>query len=141
MLLHTQFTSRDRVPVLEGCYLILGTFPIGNLTPGPRNLVFADRFFHTSHWGFLFLLGFPLYKITTKSKWRLQRKTVLEDGFSKIRKSTHIFLPFKSESRLPVDRVMVHSRDHKLLIIATARRILVLFSIFRLILANFSRPI
>ena len=110
MLLHTQFTSRDRVPGLEGCYLIEGTFPIGNLTPGPRNLVFADRFFpYRSHWGFLFLLGFPLYKITTKSKWRLQRKTVLlEDGFSKTRKSTHIFLPCKSESRRPVDRVMVH---------------------------------
>ena len=59
----------------------------------------------------MFLLGFPLYKITTKSKWRLQRKTILlEDGFSKILKSTHIFLPFKSESRRPVDRVMVHSK-------------------------------
>ena len=54
----------------------------------------------------MFLLGFPLYKITTKGKWRHQRKTVLlEDGFSKIRKSIHIFLPFKSKSRRPVDRV------------------------------------
>ena len=107
MLPHTQFTSRDRVPGLEGCYLICGTFLIGNLIPGPRNLVFADRFFHTGViGGFLFLLSFPLYKITTKSKWRLQRKTVLlEDGFSKIRKSTHIFLSYKSESRRPVDRV------------------------------------
>ena len=35
-----------------------------------------------------------------------KKKTVLlEDGFSKIRKSTHIFLSFKSESRQPVDRV------------------------------------
>ena len=107
MLSHTQFTSRDRVPGLEGCYLICGTFLIGNLIPGPRNLVFADRFFHTGVIGFfLFLLGFPLYKITTKSKWQLQRNTVLlEDGFSKTRKSTHIFVSYQSESRQPVDRV------------------------------------
>ena len=30
---------------------------------------------------------------------------LLGDGFSKTRKSIHIFLPFKSESRRPVDRV------------------------------------
>ena len=107
MLPHTQFTSRNRVPGLEGCYLICGTFLIGNLIPRPRNLVFADRFFHSGVIGvFLFLLGFPLDKITTKSKWQLQRKTViLEDGFSKIRKSTHISLSYKSESRQPVDWV------------------------------------
>ena len=107
MLPHTQFTSRDRVPGLEGCYLICGTFLIGNLIPGPRNLVFVDRFFHTGVIGvFCSYLVFPFIKITTKSKWRLQRKTVLlEDGFSKIRKSTHIFLSYKSESRRPVDRV------------------------------------
>ena len=106
MIPHTQFTSRDRIPGLEWCYLICGTFLIGNLIPGPRNLVFADRFFHIGVIGVWFLLGFPIYKITTKSKWRLQRKTILlEDEFSKIRKSTHIFLSYKSESRRPVDRV------------------------------------
>ena len=107
MLPHTQFTSRDRVPGLEGCYLICGTFLIGNLIPGPRNLVFADRFFHTGViGGFLFLLGFPLYKITTKSKWRLQRKTVLlEDGFSNFENQPTFFLSFKSESSRPVDLV------------------------------------
>ena len=110
MFLHTQFTSRDRVPGLEGCYLIEGTFSIGNLTPRPINLVFAYRFFHTKVIGvFLFLLGFHLYKITTKSKWRLQRKTVLlEDGFSKLENQRTFFLSFKSESRRHVDRVMVH---------------------------------
>ena len=107
MLPHTQFTSRDRVMGLEGCYLICGAFLIGNLIPGPRNLVFADRFFHTGVIGvFLLLLGFPLYKITTKSKWRLQRKTVfLEDGFSKLENQPTFFLSFKSESRRPMDRV------------------------------------
>ena len=47
MLPHTQFTSRDRVPGLEGCYLICSTFLIGNVIAGTRNLVFTDRFFHT----------------------------------------------------------------------------------------------
>ena len=116
MLLHTQFTSRDRVPGLEGCYLIGGTFPIGNLIPGPRNLVFADRFFfpYWSHWGFLFLLGFPHLKIKIKVSGDSKAKPFpLGDGFSKTRKSIHIFfshffLSFESESRQPVDRVMVH---------------------------------
>ena len=107
MLPHTQFTSRDRVPGLEGCYLICGTFLISNMIPGPRNLVFAYRFLHTRVIGvFCSYLVFALYKITTKSKRQSQRKTILlEDGFSKIRKSTNIFLSYKSESRRPVDRV------------------------------------
>ena len=73
-----------------------------------QNLVFVDPCsFHTGVLrGFLFLLGFPLYKIKTKSKWRLQSKIVPPRGrISKTRKSTPIFFSFKSESHWLVDRV------------------------------------
>ena len=78
------------------------------MIPGPRNLVFVDRFFHTVVIGvFLFLLGFPLYKITKKkvSGDSKEKMFLLGDGFSKIQKSTHILFSFKSELRRPVDRV------------------------------------
>ena len=79
------------------------------MIPGPKNLVFADRFFpYWSHWGFLFLLGFPHLKIKMKSKWRLQTKTIPlgERIFQKSKQTNFpIFLHFKSESRWPVDRV------------------------------------
>ena len=112
MLLHTQFTIRDRVPGLEGCYLIRGTFPIGNLIPGPRNLVFADRFFSIlESLGFFVLTWFSPFKNKNKSKWRLQSKTVPPLGriFQNSKINPHFlftfFLPFKSESRRSVDRV------------------------------------
>ena len=44
MLQCTQFTSRDRIPGLKGCYLVWGTFLIGNLIPGPKNLVLRTVF-------------------------------------------------------------------------------------------------
>ena len=112
MLPHTQFTSRDRVPGLEGCYLILSTFLIGNLILGPRNLVFADRFFSIlESLGFFVLTWFSPFKNKDKSKWRLQSTTVPPLGriFQNSKINPHFLFTFSfhfiSESRRPVDRV------------------------------------
>ena len=64
---------------------LLGDGLIGNMIPGPKYLVFADRFFpYLSHWGFLFLLGFPHLKIKIKVSGDSKVKPfLLGDGFSK----------------------------------------------------------
>ena len=51
MLRCTQFTSRDRISSLEGCYLAWDTFLIGNLIPEPKNLVSGPLFPNWSHLG------------------------------------------------------------------------------------------
>ena len=65
MLQCTPFISKDRTPYLKGCYLVWGTFLIGNLIPETRNL--TDCFFLTGVIeGFLFLLNFPHFKNKNK---------------------------------------------------------------------------
>ena len=82
------------------------------MIPGPRNLVFADRFFSIlESLGFFVLTWFSPFKNKNKSKWRLQSKTVPPLGriFQNSKINPHFvftfFLPFKSESRRSVDRV------------------------------------
>ena len=89
MLQCTKFTSRDRISSLEGCYLAWGTFLIGNLIPGPRNLVLRTAFsWLESLRGFCSYLILPISKkIKIKSKWWLQTKSFLiGNGFSKTQK-------------------------------------------------------
>ena len=65
--------------------------------------------------GFFVLTWFSPLQNKNKSKWRLQSKnrSSLGTDFPKLENqptfSFQIFLPFKSESRRSVDRVMVHS--------------------------------